>query len=158
MDDEQRSGVFGEPPDLQPKHRGCESFDGGCRQLERGLAGPGWRVAKRSHHRRTHITAMRWHCCHRGLFSSLALALSAAACGQEPRNANGDPSMTTIDRQLAQLQSLIANERIVEAETLARTIGPPAVRALVPLAEHESTDVRLAVLEIAAGVQHPETC
>jgi HEAT repeat protein len=66
--------------------------------------------------------------------------------------------MTTIDRQLAQLQSLIANERIVEAETLARTIGPPAVRALVPLAEHESTDVRLAVLEIAAGVQHPETC
>jgi HEAT repeat protein len=89
---------------------------------------------------------------------SLALALSAAACGQQPRDANGDPSMTTIDRQLAQLTSLISNERIVEAEALARTIGPEAVRALVPLAQHESTDVRLAVLEIASGVQHPDTC
>jgi HEAT repeat protein len=62
------------------------------------------------------------------------------------------------DRQIAQLQSLIANERIVEAETLARTLGPAAVRALLPLATHESTDVRLAVLEIASQVQHPETC
>jgi HEAT repeat protein len=64
----------------------------------------------------------------------------------------------TVDAQLAQLQALIANERIVDAESLARTIGPPAIRALLPLAKHQSVDVRLAVLEIAAGVRHPEVC
>lgn len=66
--------------------------------------------------------------------------------------------MSANDPQLARLQSLLINERIVEAESLARQLGPPAVGALAGLADHENADVRIAVLEVAASLQHPEVC
>ena len=89
---------------------------------------------------------------------SLTLAACGAAGDPEPLNANGDSSMTK-EQQVAQLRTLITSQRTVEAEALARVLGPDAAPALLPLAEHKSVDVRLAVLEVATAVlRGPDLC
>lgn len=57
-----------------------------------------------------------------------------------------------------QLRHFILADHGLEAETLARELGPAAGPVLLDLSTHASADVRMSVLESAAVAQGPDIC